>query len=1121
MTSGKCSVRRILLAAFFLFFSHGDVYSTILLDGDADDLLDRAESLQLPEQADSALSYLDRACTLLKNAHDRSGYLSCIKKRGHVYDKSGRYAESKDEYFYLLQKAGEWFGKNHQWYTTGLTRLGNTKRKLGEYEISLSYLFEALEIRKEHYSNSDSIFASINYEIGHTLKEQGNYQEALTYFTGALELRRSLFGDDHPDVAHSYESIGTTYIDIGKYDDALRYNQKALTIRENILPSGHYDLSLSYLNTGVIFNELGNYTRAVSLYKKALEIRLNHLGELHPDLAQVYNNLANSYNRLGRDDESIKFHHKGIKIRKHLLGEDHLQVAVSYNNMADVYRQRRDYELATHYFKRALAIAHSVLGEDHWYIGAFLNNLGLTYEEMNEYQTAIEHYKEAVEVTSRSLDEVHPNNAIFYNNIGNVYRRQNEYRTSLEYHRRALAIRTKLFGSHHPDIAQSYYNFGLNYQQLQEYDLALDYLNRSLDIRIEALGRHNQLTAATYYDIGLVYRDMGDYYHALEYYHYAIQCLAPTFTDTSYFANPPLDDVIYEARLVDMLIAKGKILHLLYERENNDEYLTNSFETMTLASELVDMIRRGYGSDRSKLLLASRSYHLYENAIDVSLALHEVTGDEKFVQEAFTFAERARASVLWESVMDVHALSFAGIPDTLVSLEENLRSELAYYELQLQKTSEHDPFSDRYRKSYLSLRSEYNALMETIESEYPDFYDLRYNTTVFGPQIVQPLLDDNTAFIQYFLGDDTGYAFVVTSNSVSVYTTGEIPSIRESAHRFNTSLRRFDNAGYITHAHTLYEYLIEPIAPAITGKEKLVIIPDGILHHVPFEALLASAPAGSGTELLFSELDYLLKRFEIVYHYSARLFAHSVEHTQQRDGGHTFAGFAPVDFDTREGEFASVTDGEQRTNVVAFDEDIRDAAIDRNWFASLPHSRNEIEDIKTLFHAREQPAEGFTDRHATVAAFKQYARDYSIVHIASHAFINENNPRLSGIVFAHNGKNTDTDPGVLYQGEIFTLNLRADLVVLSSCESGLGELVRGEGLMAMTRGLMYAGTSNIIVSLWKVYDRHTKELMTDFYSHLLNGNTYSSSLRQAKLGMLTDETTAFPQFWSSFIQIGR
>ncbi|MFO7525293.1 MAG: CHAT domain-containing protein [Ignavibacteriaceae bacterium] len=205
------------------------------------------------------------------------------------------------------------------------------------------------------------------------------------------------------------------------------------------------------------------------------------------------------------------------------------------------------------------------------------------------------------------------------------------------------------------------------------------------------------------------------------------------------------------------------------------------------------------------------------------------------------------------------------------------------------------------------------------------------------------------------------------------------------------------------------------------------------------------------------------------------------------------------------------------------DDMMRSATFDGKKFNELEHSEWEIKSILSLFNRKniEKNSYAYFYSDATEEKFKASIKNYSIVHIATHSFINESQPQISGIVFAQPDTNQNSaEDGILYAGEIYNLDLNADLVVLSSCESGLGKLIKGEGMMALTRGFLYSGANNVLFSLWKVPDKPTSELMVEFYKNILSGNSYGNSLREAKLTLIKNSSTSRPRSWASFILVG-
>jgi len=187
----------------------------------------------------------------------------------------------------------------------------------------------------------------------------------------------------------------------------------------------------------------------------------------------------------------------------------------------------------------------------------------------------------------------------------------------------------------------------------------------------------------------------------------------------------------------------------------------------------------------------------------------------------------------------------------------------------------------------------------------------------------------------------------------------------------------------------------------------------------------------------------------------------------------------------------------------------------------LKYSEQEVSSVAEDFQKRGKPGTSFLYDGASEENFKMNVGKYSCIHIATHGYINESHPQLSMLLFSQPHNSSATEDGVLYASEMYNLSLNADLLVLSSCESGLGKLIKGEGVIAMTRGFFYSGAHNIIFSLWKVYDKQANELMKEFYRHVLEGEAFSSALRKSKLLLIADRSTAFPSKWSEFILVGK
>ena len=375
-------------------------------------------------------------------------------------------------------------------------------------------------------------------------------------------------------------------------------------------------------------------------------------------------------------------------------------------------------------------------------------------------------------------------------------------------------------------------------------------------------------------------------------------------------------------------------------------------------------------------------------------------------------------------------------------------------------------------------------------------------------------LDEDQLLLEYFIGDETMYIFALDHDELTVETIARDSSFEAAFRGLTGSLRRISQRQkFPQYSKQLYDWLIAPVDDRLAQKKRLIIIPDGPLAYIPFEALIKENPHAGGSRADFSKLPYLIRSHEISYHYSANLFLNSRQKLdEQRDTQFAFGGYAP---------FADADEDVIKNEESIFGEFFSMMRSGNEDFKLLKHSDEEVEEIINAFDDRSEVARGFLSERATEENFKKRAGQFRYLHLATHSFVNNEKPELSGVAF-HSADSASHEDGILYASEIYNLDLNADLVVLSSCESGIGKLVKGEGVMALTRGLLYAGAPNVLVSLWSVLDEDTSVLMRQFYNTLLQGNDVrnAAALRAAKLAMLEDPATAAPHSWSSFVLIG-
>jgi len=288
------------------------------------------------------------------------------------------------------------------------------------------------------------------------------------------------------------------------------------------------------------------------------------------------------------------------------------------------------------------------------------------------------------------------------------------------------------------------------------------------------------------------------------------------------------------------------------------------------------------------------------------------------------------------------------------------------------------------------------------------------------------------------------------------------------------------------------------------------------LHQIPFEALLTEAISPQA-DADYRVLPYLIKQHEISYHYSASLFLRSLKEPKPASYANLFAGFAPV-FDAAAKNGVIYRGAPEDSFAISPIDSSFLVTRDGKTLEPLLYSAQEVQDILTAFPGRSR---AFLQQEASEENFKQQIKSYKYVHLATHGRVVDKSPKLSNLAFSQPQDNKTKEDGILYSGETYNLDLNADLLVLSACQTGAGQIVKGEGLMALTRGFFYSGARNIVASLWKVYDEHASRLMVEFYREIAAGKSYSAALREAKLKMIVNPETAAPQSWAGFVLMGR
>ena len=968
--------------------------------------------------------------------------------------------------------------------------------------------FKKASILFKKHKEWENYFTMQN-EIGKIMLNKRQYDDAISLFTENINKTKEVLEENNEYLANFYDNFGLALFFKGKLDDALSYHDKALAVRMALGEKDNIFMSNIYNNIGNAYTEKGEFDIALDYYQKALKIRKTILSDNHPETATSYNNIGLIYKEQREYDKAIENHKKAIEIQKKIFGSEFPGLATGYQGLGNVYKAKGEQDLAMEYYMKTLSIRKKRFGDNHPLVANDLINIGNIYIDKNDTENAVDIFQQALRIQKKTLPNNHPDLAITYNNIGNIYNNNEQFDLALAFYLKALEIKKANVGEEHPEIADFYNNIGNIYSSKGDYIQALDYQEQALMLKELFFGPTHPATALAYLNIGNIYYEQSQYDKALEYFQKSIVSNVKGFkiAEGDVVKNPQIKNYYDAHKLLASLRGKAKSFAGKYTKDTITQNLDNAFNTYKKLDKLIDKIRKTTTSKTDKIEFGKISSAIYDQAIDVCYKLNQLKKEEKgqfYLEEAFYFSEKNKAGVLLDAIAGSDAQKLAGIPDNVLKKEKDLNNKIANLEKTL--AEEYDPDkAAAIRDKMFKLKREYGDLIIGFEKKYPKYYEMKHANKYVNVSQIQSILDDETAIRSYLLGDSLIYIFTICKDSIILNKSEkkddfnfQIFGIRKQI----TSGSVTDIKQFMTDAHELYKTLFPKAVPEKI--KRLIIIPDGNLGLIPFEALLTKKADYKFNE--FDKYPFFIKDYEVSYQYSANLYYkiyNKILKSEKLWASNNWLGIAPV--------FNGV----------------KNLVINEAYISPLPGTETEVNAIKTNFIAKGLKAEVKLFAEANEKFMKStILKNYKYLHIATHGFVNSDKPELSGIIMTEkHDKSTD---GVLYSGEIYNLELNSDLVVLSACETGLGKVSEGEGIIGLSRALLYAGTNNIVVSLWKVSDNSTSDLMIDLYSNMLKGfdkpnkiYLYSNSLREAKLKMIKTKEYGHPFFWSPFILIGK
>ena len=952
--------------------------------------------------------------------------------------------------------------------------------------------------------NNQQGIADVCYRIGRANRKLAKFEDADRYLTRALKIHQQLgdteaSGLDLTEWAVSRQRVGA-------YDEALDLSAKALAINEK---TGNQDaLARTLENFANTYYRQGKYAESIEFFNRSIPFGVESGNK--ETLMNIWQNMAQVYSVMNEYDQALECYDKSMKLADEI--GDPRMLGIIQGNRAILYWGMGELEKARSTFEQNIVPFEQAGFKQH--LANTYENLGAIEMEMGDYGKAQQHLMKSFDLAGELKDKGLA--AVVMKALGSLHLDLANYELARDYIQRAIELSQET--GERREVASALNYLGQVFEVQHQYREALGLYEKALKVNNE-LGEKNQISISLEM-IGNVYELMGDHERALQNHKEALAIREAASDRTgigssqmrigwSYYnlGNMAEADAALTAAIEILRDAGSRLLlwRALYEKAvvcRDTGRSTEAIELMKHAVDSIETLRNTVELPEQRWSYLEDKVKVYEDLVQMLIDAHDAPG-------AFEFAEKSKARAFLDLLAEARINPDQSLDSAQYNRKRQLIAKMVDLNTRIQEEYEKNP-PDKSAIGELKEKQshsddDYQKLMMRIRAENPRYEQLQ-RPQALTLVAAQSMIDSHSAIAEYFVGKKNSVLFVITSGNLQAYNLPGDEKLNKQVRELLQSIQNPERAmdlstgsfaRYREVARLIYTEILKPAEKLLRGKTRLIVVPDGALNYVPFEALLTT---GSDSED-FSSLPYLALRYQLQYAPSVSALYALQEGNHPHPRTRELIAFADPDIA-----------GAKQSQPVD--------SVFREWsssLASLPYARAEVDAISGLYPAKQVTV--FTGKDASESNVKKVdLRQYRVVHFASHGLIDEEEPQFSALVLTPGDNRED---GFFTMREVFDLKLDADLVVLSACKSGLGKQVRGEGLAGLSRAFFAAGTSNVLVSLWNVYDLSTAQFMTSFYQSLQKkGVTKAAALQQAREQMIHSGKFSHPYYWAPFILIG-
>ncbi|MEQ1638642.1 MAG: tetratricopeptide repeat protein [Methylococcales bacterium] len=973
--------------------------------------------------------------------------------------ETGKYSEAEKVVKQALDILGKIFGDENLEYAENLNNLAQLHHAQGRYKEAEQLFLRSLNIKKKILGDlHPSVATSLN-NLAQLYKDKGRLGEAESLFLLSFDTWKKTLGNAHPSVAISLNNLAQLYLDQGRYVEAQPLIMKSLELWKSTLGDTHPYVATSLLNLSLLYKYQGQYEKAENCIIKSLLIIEKIHGINHPSYATTIDNLASLYQDQGRFVEAERLYIKSLAIRKTILGENHPDLANSLNNLALLYKDQGRYAEEEPLLLKSFSIRKKVFGEQHPALANSLNNLALLYRTLGRFIEAEALFFQSLAISEKTLGKYHPHYATTLINLAGLYKDQGNYTKAETRYLQGLRIHLKVYGQASPEVAISINNLATMYYKQGRYEEAEPLIVQSMMIAENAFDQSHPFVAIGSNNLGMLFESQDKKSQAEVQFKKSLRIM-----------NQVLEGWLWGA---DELTRQS----YLQQQENNRNIYISFYGTNGLADEALN-----FSLSRKGLLLR------IESEFKVLTRLHP---DPAVQQQLDKFKELGSQIATLMISGKCKAEQFKTLKTQHANLERELIQHLSSFKRNITEVAPAQVLEK------LSLEQ---SLVDFQVYKAYDFKSRRY-------------------------GSEQVIAIVANhQHGIQLIKLGDLAPIDQAIQRYRKLVTTVQSHSLRQTAQELYERLWAPLPAFVHDSASVYLVPDGPLHLLPFKALQDKNE------------QYLGVKQNLLTLSSARDLVLAPDNAPSSNA----TIFAAPDFGKAEGSTTN-----KKSN--------RGIELSHIYFNDLPATLDEGKQIAALISQKQnaKPPRLFLHREANEAEVNA-VHSPQILHLATHGFFLEDqktddkaqansfislgeshlpyreNPLVrSGLALADanlgiKGKQrlqaTDNNDGILTALEVLNLDLQGtDLVTLSACETGVGDIKTGEGVYSLNRAFQEAGAKAVLSTLWKVKDQPTGIFMQKFYSRYLNGTPPQQALQATQQEFIQDPQYSLPYFWAGFV----